>query len=153
MTLPNLPAQASDKLTISTNPKQVNVYQEGTIALTGFGAITGGYVASATLTITQGDKGTANIPMIDMVHVIDYGSGVYNYRKGPYTYFSNYSTGAVERHLQFRISNQLVSGNTYETVILVTYFTDSISSGTRDSAYYTNYVQYKLFTASYDNTA
>ena len=153
MAVPNLPAYKSDPLTISPNPKETNVFAEGSLTLSGFIATTGGYVATASVTLSTGDKGTANIPVSVVAHYIAYGSGVYHYRNAPYTYFSDYSLGTVNNSMNVTIVNQLITGTTYEVTLTVTYFTKDNSVAIRDSAYYTQTVYYKLYTSSYGNTA
>lgn len=152
MTLPNLPAQSSDKLSIDPNPRATNVFSEGSLTFSGFAATTGGYYASARIDLSSGDKGTANVPVIDFLHYVDYGSGVFQYRQGPYIILDP-STGVVSNQLSMIITNQLVTGTTYEVFATVTYFTSSISSGVKDSAYWTQYGYYKIYTNSWTNVA
>lgn len=152
MAVPNLPAYKSDPLSISPNPKETNVLAEGTLTFTDFVTVSAGYVSYETITLSTGDKGTANIPVFDYVHYINYGGGVYLYRPGPYVNL-DWSTGAVSSQLSCTIYNQIVSGNTYEVTLNFFYFVNNNSSGNKDSAYYTQYGYYKVYSNSWGNIA
>lgn len=139
--------EKTDQLSGDTNPYHGYTLLEGDLVVSGFSAVTGGYQASAEYEIYLKDKNLSttdfDIPIVDAVHIINYGSGVYQYRQAPYIYLAP-ATGIVSNQATVLITKQLITGNTYQAILSLTYFTSSISSGDRDSAFYTQYFKFKL---------
>lgn len=140
-----LPGQSTDKLITDTSPLTPRVLKTGSITVSGFAAVTGGYAASGSVQLSVGDLDDALVPIVDVTHYVVDGGGVWEHRKAPYTITAG---TAITRNAYVTVYNQLVSGSTYEIRLYVNYFSSSISSSDKDSAYYSQTFYYTIYSTS-----
>lgn len=140
-----LPGQSTDKLISDTNPLTPRVLKTGSITVSGFAAVTGGYAASGSVQLSLGDLDDALVPIVDVTHYVVDGGGIWEHRKAPYLITSGTS---ITRNAYVTVYNQLVSGSTYEIRLYVNYFSSSISSSDKDSAYYSQTFYYTIYSTS-----
>lgn len=140
-----LPGQSTDKLMTDTSPLTPRVLKTGSITVSGFAAVTGGYAASGSVQLSVGNLDDALVPIVDVTHYVVDGGGIWEHRKAPYTITAG---TAITRNAYVTVYNQLVSGDTYEIRLYVNYFSSSISSSDKDSAYYSQTFYYTIYTTS-----
>lgn len=154
----SLTAVTTDRRSGDTTPETPRLLIEGIATIDSFSAVTGGYEGFDSIDITQvNDIGNTNknypspaTYKIEAYHYYADGTEFDYFRPLPYIEFSNYSTGAVARRITASIINQhTLIPELYLSTIEFAYFTDSISSGVKDSAFYNQYIAYKVFSVPF----
>jgi len=152
--------QTTDKLPSDTNPQTPRLLKEGylTIPVADFSAVTGGYIGYASVDITDiNDIGNTNkiftFPATYKIEVYHYNPSTSEYDifdPLPYTKFSNYSTGAVDRYAFFQVINQhVLLDDIYVSTLTITYFADTNTGVENDDAGDAQHFLYKIWSTPF----
>lgn len=136
---------STDQKSQDTRPEVPRLLLEGstTIEVADFAAVTGGYLGSISIDITDiNDIGNTNKAFsdnatykIEVFHYYPDTSEFAVFRPLPYTKFTDYSTGQVDRWAFFEIINQhVLVDNIYASTLTIYYFADTNAGVQNDDA-------------------
>lgn len=152
--------QSTDRKSIDTRPESPRLLLEGiaTIAVADFAAVTGGFQGSVNIDITEfNDIGNTNKVFsdpatyeVEVIHYYPSTSEFDIFRRIPYTFFSNYATGVVDRQAYWQVTNQhVLVDNIYVSTLTITYFADTNSGVENDDAGDAQHFLYKIWSTKY----
>lgn len=152
--------QSTDRKSVDSRPESPRLLREGiaSIGVADFGAVTGGYEGFVSVDITDvNDIGNTNKAFsdpgcykIEVLHYFPNTSEFDQFRPLPYTKFSNYSTGVVDRHAFWEVINQhVLVDDIYVSTLSISYFADTNAGSDNDDAGDRQYFLYKIWSSPF----